>query len=264
MGRSRSPWLFSADRDVVAASRHPFDGLPLEWVGKIIADGSDVLGNAGMVGYFNTFTQWEGPVAEGAGGGWTLSGATGAATVVLADVANGAIVLTSDSTSGANPTLQLGSATTGANFLYTVGKQIWCFTRVKLLTVASMEFFFGLATPDTAPCTSDTFPSDGIFLTKASTDTTLTLHARKDGTSTSQTSASGTLVDATYATIGFRVMKNGTIIPYYNGTALVSKSVAAGAANLPTAAADILQFITGFKGASMTATYDWILVAQDV
>ena len=263
MGRSRSPWKFSAERDVAAVSLHPFEGLPLPWMRELISDGNDVLGNAGIVGYFNQFMQWEGPVAEGAAGGWTLSGATGAATVVYGDVPGGTIVLTSDSTSGANPTLQLGSGTTGANFLYTAGKQIWCFTRVKLLTVASMEFFFGLATPDTAPCTSDTFPSDGLFLTKASADTTLTLHARKDGTSTTKTVASGTLADGTYATIGFRVLPNGAIMPYANGTALTAKSIAAGSANIPTTG-DILQFMTGFKGASMTATYDWMLVAAEL
>jgi len=139
---------------------------------------------------------------------------------------------------------------------------IWCFTRVKLLTVASMEFFFGLATPDTAPCTSDTLPSDGIFFWKASSDTKLSFDVRKDGTSTSKTSIGSTLVDATYFTIGFRVFANGSVVPYFNGTALVASGINAATANLPVAG-DVMQLMTGFKGASMTATYDWMLAAQE-
>lgn len=264
MGRTRSPWKFSANKDVSSSSLHPFEGVPLHFMSELVTADNYDLGTGGIVGYCNNFTRWEGPVAEGAGGGWTLSGTTGAATIVLGDVVNGEIILTADATGSCNPTLQLGTATTGANFLYTVGKQIWCFTRVKLLTVASMEFFFGIATPDTSPCTTGTLPSDGIFLTKASSDTNLTLHARKDGTSTTKTLVLPTvLADATYTTIGFRVLPNGAIMPYQNGTAITAKAIAAGAANIPTTG-DILQFETGFLGASMSATYDWIMVAQEL
>lgn len=267
MGRSRSPWLFSADRDPNVAHNHWASGLPLEWMTQLVSDGDDLTGVGGRVGMFDHFMTWVGPAAEGGPtGGWILSGTTGTATVVLTNVRGGEIVLTSDSTSGANPTLQYGS-TLGANFLYvapTTGNytpEIWCFTRVKLLTVASMEFFFGLATPDTAPCTSDTLPSDGIFFWKASSDTKLSFDVRKDGTSTSKANITSTLVDATYFTVGFRVMRTGTVVPYFNGVALVSSAIAAGTANLPVAG-DVLQLETGFKGASMTATYDWMLACQ--
>lgn len=265
MGRTRSPWRFSAERDAIAVGRHPFEGLPAEWMGQLVADGNDLVGNAGLLGYFDHFFAYAGPVAEGTVAPWTLSGATGAATVVLVNTTNGEIVLTSDSTSGCNPTLQLGSASLGANFLYTVGKRIWCFARVKFQTVASMEFFFGLATPDTAPCVSDTYPSDGIFFAKASSDTNLSFQARKDGTSTTKSSVLTTsLADATYTTIGFRVNLNGAIMPYQNGIALTASSIAAGAANIPNAAADVMQAMIGFKGASLGLTIDWVLFAQEL
>ena len=244
--------------------RHPFDGLPVYITDQILAPDNEFVGDKGLVAEFNHYHQWVGPVAEGSAGGWVLSGTTGAATVVLGDSPEGTIILTGDATSNVNPTLQRGSASTGANFRYQVGKRLWFFVRFKVGTVGSTEMFFGLATPDTSPSTTGTFPADGIFFAKSAAGTSLDFHARKDGTSTTKSSATGTLVDATYTTVGFMVDELGNIMPYQNGAALTSKVIPVGTANIPTAAGDILQPIIGILGASQTMTIDWTLFAQEL
>lgn len=267
MSGSRSPWVYTHTKDVGGVHVHPYDGLPLNVIDQIYPRTGEpsTSGAAGVVGYFSQFFGWEGPTAEGSASGWTLSGATGTATVVINNVRHGEIVLTADATANCDPTLQYGSATLGARFVYQVGKQIWCFARCKLSTVTSMEFFFGLGTPDTEPTVTNTLPADGIFFEKANAATNLDFHARQDGTSTERTlMLPSVLVDDTYVIIGFVVDKLGNVIPYHNGTALVSKTIAAGDANLPSAAADVMQFITGFRGASQTATYDWIMFFQEI
>ncbi len=243
--------------------KHPFDGLPIAITDQILSPNNEFVGNKGLVCEFDHFHRWAGPVAEGAAGGWLLSGTTGAATIVLGDVPAGTIVLTADATANCNPTLARGAASTGANFLYAVGKRMWFFVRFKVGTVGSTEMFMGLATPDTSPSTTGTFPSDGIFFEKAAAATVLDFHARKDGTSTEKTSASGTLVDDTYTTLGFMVDELGNIMPYQNGAALTTKVIVAGTANIPMTG-DILQPIIGILGASQTMTLDWVLFAQEL
>ncbi len=243
--------------------KHPFDGLPIMITDQILSPDNEFVGNKGLVCEFDHFHRWAGPVAEGSAGGWLLSGTTGAATIVLGDTPNGTIILTGDATANVNPTLARGAASTGANFLYAVGKRMWFFVRFKVGTVGSTEMFMGLATPDTSPSTTGTFPSDGIFFEKAAAATVLDFHARKDGTSTEKTSTSGTLVDNTYTTIGFMVDELGNIMPYQNGEALTTKVIVAGTANIPTTG-DILQPIIGILGASQTMTMDWVLFAQEL
>ena len=265
MSGSNSPWRYQHLKgDSGGVWSHPFSHLPLHIVDQILDESTPHTGGKGIVHYFNHMQSWEGPVAEGAAGGWTLSGTTGAATVTYGNVPEGTIVLTADATASCNPTLQRGSASAGANFLYSVGKRMWCFARVKVGTVGSTEMFFGLATPDTSPSTTGTFPSDGIFFEKAAAATVLDFHARKDGTSTEKTSASGTLVDDTYTIIGFTVDDLGNIMPYQNGAALTSSAIVAGTANIPSGAADVLQPMIAILGASQTCTIDWLLFAQEL
>src|SRR5262245_46066703 len=110
----------------------PFDGLPLEAVGRM---GSDGL--LGVNYYFNHFHQWEGPSAEGITGNWTLTDATGTSTITVGDVREGTLIITTDATANANPCLQLGSTTVGKSWGYTVGKRLWAFTRMRLSSVAT-------------------------------------------------------------------------------------------------------------------------------
>lgn len=236
----------------------PLDNLPLDLVTKIGGDGL-----AGVEYYFNHFLRWEGPVAEGSAGGWTLSGTTGAATIVLSDVRQGEITLTGDATGSANPTLALGSATVGMNFTYVVGKQLWCLSRMKIATVATTEVFFGFGTADTSPTVTGTLPSDGIFLSKASTDTKFALEARQNGTSTKNATWSATLVDATYTVVGFYVDIAGNIWPVQEMLPVTASVVATGNTNIPDAGADVMQFMVGILGASMTLSMDWLLIAQE-
>lgn len=236
---------------------HPFSGLPLDIAGRLGADGI-----SGYVGIFHDFHLWEGPVAEGAAGGYLLSGPTGAATIAITDVREGAIVLTTDATASAVATLNFATALTEERFIYSVGKRMWAFARFALQTAAGQEFFFGLGTGDASPTTTGTFPSDGIFFEKASAATDLDFHARKDGTSTERTSIGATLVDATYAIIGFMVDVAGNIMPYLNGTALPTKVIAAGTANIP-GSGDPMQLMIGHLAASKTTTVDWIMAFQE-
>lgn len=237
----------------------PFDNLPIDIVNQIGPDGL-----SGIQYYFNHFHQWEGPVAEGSAGGWTLSGTTGAATIVLSDVRNGEITLTADATGSANPTLALGSATVGMNFRYVVGKQLWLGARLKLGTVATTEVFLGLGTADTSPTVTGTLPADGIFFHKASTATRLSFQARKDGTGTDRANVTGVLTNATYTDVEFYVDPNGNIHAYQAGVELPAAIIRAGTANIPSGAADTLQLLIGILGASMTMGLDWLYVAQEI
>lgn len=260
MSGSRSPWRFppSGVRDTSGAGLHPFSGLPLHSVHQVAPDG---LG--GVWSYANQFVQWEGPTAEGAAGGWLLSGVTGAATIVLTAVPEGEIAITADATANCDPTLQLGATTAAMPLRYAVGKRLWCHARLKMGTVASTEFFFGVGTADTEPTTTNTFPADGIFFHKAASATKLSFDARKDGTSTSKATISGTLVDATYTTIGFSVDLKGNILPYQDGALIAAGVIAAGTANIPSAGADTLTFMVGFRGASQVVTLDWLILGQE-
>jgi hypothetical protein len=244
--------------DITGTVTHPFGGLPVEVIGQLGADGA-----TGVQYYFNQMLSWDGPAAEGTSGNWILSGTTGVATITASNVRFGEIILTADSTGSANPTLQFGSIASAAPFLYTVGKRMWCFIRMALGTVATTEVFFGLATPDTSPTVTGTFPSDGIFFHKASTATKLSFAARKDGTSTDKSLVSGTLTDGTYTTIGFRIGLLGNLMPYQDGSVIAAGVIPVGTANIPTAAADVLQPIIGILGASMTMKIDWVLFAQE-
>lgn len=261
---TKSPLLVAGTGTPLGYS-HPFANLPAEILVQLytIPDGESLAGLGGILHYFNHFLRWEGPLTEAAAGGWVLSGTTGAATITQPNTRNGDIVLTGDATGSCNPTLALGGAAAPANFIYSVGKRMWCFARLKLATVATTELFLGLGTPDTSPCVTGTFPSDGIFFDKASTATKADFHARKDGTSTEQLLVTGTLADATYTTLGFMVNALGHIIPYQDGEALSAGIIPAGTANIP-AVGDPMQFMIGILGASMTCTIDWILLAQEI
>lgn len=236
-----------------------FNNLPIELIAQI---GEDGLG--GIQNYFNHFLRWEGPTAEGSAGGWTLSGPTGAATVVLADTRNGEITLTIDATAGGVATLQLGSASVGMCFRYVVGKQLWMFARVKLLTVATTEVFLGYGTADTSPCVTGTLPSDGIFFHKASTATKISFQARQDGTGTDKANIGTTLVDATYTILGFYVDSLGNINPSQDQVDLSGSQIAVANANIPDAAGDVMQFMVGILGNAMSMTIDWLLLAQEL
>lgn len=250
------PWLFRPDSDLSGAF---CENMPVDIMGQF---GPDGLG--GLLRYFNHFLQWEGPTAEGSAGGWTLSGVTGVATIVLSDVRAGEIVLTADATAGADPTLQLGSATAGMSFRYVVGKRMWCHARLKIGTVTSTEMLIGLATADTEPTVTNTFPADGIFLEKAAAATTFDFHARKDGTSTERTAQGTTLVNDTYIVVGFYVDATGNIHLFMNNAEVTAGLIAAGTANIPSGAADTLQFMVGFRGASQTVALDWLLMGQEI
>jgi hypothetical protein len=251
------PLLYRPDSDGVGAG---FAGLPLDALSRI--------GNTGLLGidvYFNHFHRWEGPVAEGAAGGWVLTDATGTSTIVYGDVREGTIVLTADATSGADTCLQLGDATTGKNFGYTVGKQMWCFARLQTSTVSTnWKFFMGFGTPTTVP--GATAPTNGIFLRNGTTVNKLDLVAKEGSNSTAKTNQI-TLVAATYTVIGFYVDVSGNVHLYQDGSEITAALIAVGATGLATLTADAtktLQFMIDKKLASATLTLDWLLIGQEL
>jgi hypothetical protein len=238
----------------------PFEGLPMEAVARMGADG---LG--GMQFYFNHFLQWEGPVAEGSAGGWTLTDGTGTSTIAYGDSREGSIVLTADATSGADCCLQLGSATVGKQFGYTVGKRLACFARYKTSSIATgRKHFLGFGTPTTTP--GVTAPTNGIFLRNGTAVATLDLVAKEGSNSTAKTSQI-TLAANTYYVSGFLVDATGNLHLYHNGSEIAAALIAVGSTGLATLNGDAtktLQFIVDHVLASATLTLDWLLIGQDV
>lgn len=264
MGNVTDPWRFPTDGnfDSSGTGPHALAGLPIEIVNLI---GNDLASTSGAFCYANHFYSWEGPVTEAAAGGWVLSGPTGAATIAGTAVSTGAIGLITDNTAGGVATLQYGPDTNHMPFAYAVGKRMWCFARLKTTTANAAEMFLGFGTADTSPCTTGTLPADGIFLTKAATDLDFTLHARKDGTSTTKATATGTtLADDTFVTVGFRVNSRGDVIPYLGAKAVVANIIAVGSANMPTAAADTLAFMVGHLAQNKTTTLDWLVFGAEI
>lgn len=254
MSNTRSPGVYSA-----SVLKPMLDGIPLHIAELVGVPG----GLTGMAVYFNHFHLWEGPVAEGAAGGWTLTDATGTSTIVRGDVVEGTIVLTADATSGADTCLQMGSATTGKNFGYTVGKRMWCFMRFKTNTVATgFKFFFGFGTPTTTP--GATAPTNGLFLRNGTTVSTLDLVAKEGSNSTSRTDLFTVVVD-TYYVIGFAVDKLGAVHMYKDGVELaVIPAGSTGLATLNGDATKTLQFIVDKVLASSALTIDWLLVGAEI
>ena len=240
------------------------NGLPIDVVGQIANLLTGVNADAAVKVLLENCLSWRGPVAEGAAGGWLLSGVTGAATIVETATRGGEIALTASADANADPTLQLGNTTAHMPFFYTVGKRMWCFVRLKIGTVASTEMFIGMGTADAEPTTTNTFPSDGIFFHKASTGTKFSFDARKDGVSTSKANIGTTLADGVYTVIGFTVDALGNIQPYQDGAAVAAGLIAAGTANIPSTAGDTMTFMVGFRGQSQVVTMSMILLGQEV
>ncbi len=240
---------------------NPLDGAPLHLITML------GLGGGGH-GYASHLMFWEGPTAEGADAGWTLSGVTGAATVVVpADIQNGAIQLTCAAGADNNGQLEYKG-----NLHYTVGKRMWCFARLALSDANDMEAIFGLGEPGNTDFIAG-LPGEGFFFEKAETATTWDFHARDGGTSTERAAAfSGlTLADDVMQVVGFYVDDLGNITPYWitDPTATVwtaGTNIAAGTANIPDDAGDELSLYFGIETGNSEADYmevDWVIAAQE-
>lgn len=263
MSSTQSPWIYRATANMTSGGvilPHPFTGLPVDIVARI---GDDTLARSFV--YYNHFHTWEGPLSAASAGGWTFTAATGTDTIAISTSASGKIVLTNDATGSAKSCLTYAPAGTGHSpFTFTKGKRMWCFANLAFGTVASTEFFMGFGTPDLSPSTSDTFPSDGIFLEKAASATDLDFHVRQDGSSTESTPALGTtFTDGTSKTVGFVVDLDGNGIPYLGLTPQISKIVPNSSTNWPDAGADVMTFMVGHRGASQTVTLDWLLFGAE-
>ena len=87
MSGTQSSWRYRhLSGDSGKLWKHPYDGLPLSIIDQIMDTALPHTKGKGVAFYFNHFQHWEGPVAEGTATGWTLTGATGAATIVRREI----------------------------------------------------------------------------------------------------------------------------------------------------------------------------------
>lgn len=252
MSASRSPFVYTNPGKVL-------DGIPLQAY-------QDIFGWRGLV---TDFVYFSGPVAEGTDGGIILSNAAGTATITRVTSSGrtsvGVIRLTTSNTEDDHATLEFP-----LRFVYEVGKQMVVFARLAISDADDMEAFFGLFTPGDTDLVG-TLPTEGIFFEKAETAVDFDFHVRDNGTSTEDTTFSGTTLfaDDTFIIVGFRVSETGVITPYY-GTDINSMTagtaVAAGTANLPDDAGDEMSLYFGIEGGASDADYmdiDWVIALME-
>lgn len=243
---------------------HPLDRAPLALVNKINLHGAGD-------GYASDFFSWEGPIAAGTVGRWTLGGGTGAATITItaADL-TGTIRLTDAATAGGNANLELRG-----QWHYTVGKRLWCFARIAVSDANDCLPYFGLALPGHTDWVA-ALPAEGIFFEKAETATVWDFHVRDNSTSTERANCFGTgnytVEDGVYQVLGFVITEKGHIIPYRCSDAAQAASfvagthVAAATANIPDDTADEFSLYFSQETGNGEADYmdiDWVLVAQE-
>ncbi len=253
MGNSYSPTRSTGGP---LGANHRFNGLPLEVVGQI-----GQAGTSGIQTVFDHFYSWKGPAGHvtAPAAGWFVEGSNNSeSATALASTQFGVLQLSTGTVD--NNFIQMRLA--GEAFRYVSGKRLWCFARFAMSDADDMETYFGLSLTDTNFL--DTLPTDGIFFEKAETATSFDFHARQNGTSTERTAIAGTLADDTYIELGFTVNPYGSIIPWYNGTALNASVVGASNANIPDD--EDLTIILGCQtgaAAANTINLDWLLVGQE-
>ena len=239
---------------------HPFDGAPLEAVGRISKLSKD--GGVRFQYFSDDFLQYPGPNTAGEAGGWLLTEtAAGGGNAQRVDVDDsvqfGVLKLLTDNADNDTEILQL----VGEPWRYVKGKRLWFGARVALQVANDGECFFGLAITDLSPVAS--LPSDGLFFEKAETAVKMDFHARKGGTSTEKTSVDkSNMADATYHEYAVYVDELGNVHVFYDGDEVAS--IAASDANLPNTEdlTLILAYQTG-AAAAQSMLVDWVLIAQE-
>lgn len=262
MSRSKAPWRFPiTEQDTGKTGPHALTGLPLEVAGLI---GEDLT--SGVNGYASHFNRWEGPTADAAApgtGGWfavSVDGLAGAAeSIDVRDSAtHGVLRIQTNAADNDNTNIFLN----GTGFKYTVGKRLWFLARVAPQTANDGELFFGLAI-EGATDPINTQPTDGLFFSKAETDTTMTFNVRKNATSTTKTALdTSAMANDTFHTYGFFVDEVGNISISYDGDEVAT--VASTDTNLPND--EDLTIILGVQTGSAATRYmdvDYVVAYQE-
>ena len=249
-------------KDTYNRSGHALDGCPFAVL-------QEISSLAGYHYYVNDFVTYEGPIADGATklGGWVVTsvdgGADTAEEVVVQDSSQfGVLKITTNDADDDNTQIQLA----GSSFRYVVGKRLWCFARLAIEDADDGEMGFGLVKEDATDMVN-TAPTDGIYFEKAETATTLDFHTRKNDVDSETAGASGTLSDATYIIVGFKVNTDGSVSAY-SGTTLdnlaLEATVVAGSTSLPDDEDLTLAFqVQTGSAATRYMLIDWVFVAQE-
>lgn len=185
---------------------------------------------------------------------WTITtteAGAGSATEALTPVQGGVLLVTTDDADNDNDFFNLATEP----FLFVSGKKTWFKTSFAVSDATQSDFVIGLQITDTTPLAV----TDGVYFQKDDGDTDIDFHVTKNSTSTSA-SALGTLVDATYITLGF-YYDGASEIKYYVNDVHTGTSATT---NLPDDEEMTVSFgLQAGEAAAKTLSLDYIMVAQE-
>ena len=218
---------------------------------------SDLKNNPGIgITYFDDFMGGANLVSTE---GWTITQTT-TGTLGLVAAEGGALIADTAGSTSANDGLE--AQLLNCRFLPAAGKTIWFEARVKV-SDATDQWLIGLAATDTsliaAGVLDDVVDKIGFVHAAADTDNKVSSFTARTSAE-DETSDVAAVVDATYATYGFRITGLTSVEFYVNG-ALVETGVTG--ANIPNAAMCLsIASKVEASGADMEVTVDWVKIAQ--
>lgn len=181
---------------------------------------------------------------------WTVTETQASATQALGNEDGGVLVLTNSASDDDLNALQK----VGESFRFAAGKKLWFKARFKVSDATQSDVVIGLQITDTTPLDV----TDGVFFLKADGSTTLNLLVEKDGTAT--TTAVGSLVSDTYATVGFYYDGVASIAVFLNDVQVGLSAVT----NLPDDEDLTISFgVQNGEAAAKVMTVDYILAAKE-
>lgn len=190
--------------------------------------------------YFNEFDVYT-------SGDWTNT-ATGSVTNAIVAGDGGWLSLLNSAASADLNSLQLKVAT----FAITAGREAWFKCRFKTSSATNAVLTIGLIQTTITPATV----TNGVYFNKLAATTTLS--AKVTGSSTTSTVNAGTLVDDTFATIGWHY--SGSLVQiYFNGNRVASLPVT----NLPSSALNLTIAEANGTAAAITTTIDYVLCSTE-
>jgi hypothetical protein len=217
--------------------------------------------------WFSDFDRFLGAADSASGADW-LTVAVGASTAVIADAANGVLLLTTAGTEddgiamqwqGGNPD-GATPAQVAETFIFTPGKRLWFACRFQLSDVTQTDFVIGLAAATATPMVV----VDGVTFSSVDGSAALTLES-DIVTPLAASATLFTMVDATWYDVGFEYNGVDEIRAYLKeATSGVWNSVGViGVTALPTTELALtLGLLTGETGAN-TASIDYIFAAKE-
>ena len=200
---------------------------PFSW------DGAKVIGGSGMWAdcpspmdsNFDTvahmfFRDFSSDGDEVQATGWVVT-ADSTGTAAYQDVVGGTLHLLNAATTDNDATQAIWAQET---FKLATGKKLWMEIRLRCSAgdATNLDFFAGLLEAEDLTGVADNMPANGIGFHKEDGDTNIDASSSDGGTDLQQ-AAVGTLVDATYITLGLvfdgAATGNATLTPWVNGVA---------------------------------------------